>query len=662
MYMKLKLLILIGSITGLGILIACTQRQDDNRAAFFKEVITATQENHIESLPIDDQLSKKLFTHYLTQLDPNKVFFSQTDIDELQSFQLSIDDELKSGQFTFFEQSIQLLRQAVLKAEKYYKENIAGSFNLSLNESFETNASKIDYAKSDAALSLRWKKKLTKMLFDELLIVEQQDPALNKKLQMEKALIKVRQRADKIFTRYKNISEEDLWNRYINSYLKIHDFQSTYLSPSEKAAWDASYTRSYVGIGARLVIVNDYPEIKELVIGGPAWKSKQLVEGDVILEVTPNPNEEAVSTMGLKLSDVIELLVGDRLSEVSMLVRRQSGEIKSISIIRDQIAHDLAMSFVLHDEVQKRKIGLLRLPRFYTGNEGSAYHVLNEIERLKAKNIDGLIFDVRNNQGGSSGEAIDIIGLFLEQGVVMQTQSRALSDVDGIAQYDGELLVLTNTRSGSASELFSGTLQDYNRACIVGSTSTFGKGSMQRFFNMDNEQGAIKLTVGRFFTASGRSPQRVGIIPDITLPDDDLYVPSGERIHDNSLPPKDLPITTVSQSVHPLPDLTLIKKQSENRVAKNAPLQLAKEKAKQIKAEYDHTKVYLNYEDYKKNTLITDEKYQSIYSKINGFTVEPTATLQDSIALLRQEIWVKKILQDPYVYECYQVMNDLLAS
>ena len=285
-------------------------------------------------------------------------------------------------------------------------------------------------------------------------------------------------------------------HEYVNAYLKIHDVQTEFLSKIEKEKWEEDFTRTLVGVGANLQIVNEYPQITELTIGGPLWKSQKAEKGDVILEIKEE-NQASINVLGLSMKEVIQLLRGKIGTTVRLTLKKENASVEEVAIERDKIDLDRVMSFLLEDRLQKRKVGYIRLPRFYGGKEGCAAHVLEHLELLKANDIEGIVFDVRNNKGGASRQAIEVMGYFLKEGIVMQAQykgggERIFEDSDGVASYEGQLLVLTNSRSGSASELFAGTMQDYGRAVIVGGRATFGKGTIQRFVDLENTREESK--------------------------------------------------------------------------------------------------------------------------------------------------------------------------
>jgi len=675
---NMKPILLLCLLVTIGCATPFSPKYNQNDSLLLKEVTTAIQEQHLQPKAIDDQLSKEIYAYYLAQIDPNKEFLTQKDIALLKPYQNQLDEAFTNGTFDFLHQALKQLQKGILKAEKYSQIAIQNDLNFDLNEQLETNPEKLTFSSNKQALKERWHKKVKYMVLKQLWMNEKPSDAISFEAQKQQAINNVKRLLTSKFQKTKAIDQEDRLQEYLNAYLKVHDFQTEYLSKTQKKKWNEDFNRTLVGIGTRLEIINEYPQITELVVGGPAWKSQHIEKGDVILEIAQN-EQMPIETLGMSIEEVVRLLRGEIGSTVHLSLQKTNTTVEKISIVRNKVDLDPAMAFVLEDKLQKRKIGYIRLPRFYIGDEGSAAHILAHLRAFNANGIEGIVFDVRNNKGGSSREAIEMMGYFLEGGTVMQGKyrdgtHRVMEDTDNEAQYKGQLLVLTNSRSGSASELFAGTMQDYGRAVIVGGRATFGKGTIQRFVDLEstteegsNNFGEIKMTIGKFFTANGRSPQYKGIHPDIVLPDNDAFVESGERVYLHALPPTDLEITKVHQSIIPVLPLENLKKLHLQRFAQDKRLQWATKKAQQIKDLQDHTLVHLNYEGFKfqqKKTSTINETFKDTFGNIEGFKVSPlpSSTLaQDSTSILQNQRWIEMLERDSYVYECFWVINDMLG-
>ena len=647
-----------------------------NAELLLPKIVKAVQDRHFKPRLVNDEFSQDMFAYFIEQLDPQKEFLTQKDIVYLSKYKLTLDEAIKDNNFEFFNTAVSLLENGIAKAEKYSTQVLNDSPDFSKKEQLEINFSKLTYASDDKALKKRWQKKLKKYLLDQMYVEELNDASLNEKNLLANAKEKVGKLLAIKFEKLKSSKDNKHIETYANAFLKVNDYQSQYFSPKEKSAWEENFTRSFVGIGVRLETENAYPKIAETIIGGPAWKSNLLQTHDEILKIREQ-DKSSVDLMGKSIDEIVSLLKGERGTNVYLTIKNKDAQIKEVKLLRDKIEFDLAMSFLLETNQAKEKIGYIRLPRFYAGDPGSAAHVLAEIETLKANKVDGIIFDVRNNHGGSAGQCRDIIGYFLKDGIYMQTK-RSKGDVNQISnddpsvQYDGKLLVLTNSRSGSASELLSGTLQDYKRALIVGSESTYGKGSMQNFVDLNESEntnpklGEIKMSVGLFYTASGRSPQSTGIVPDIKLTDDSKYVPSGERAETFSMANDALPKTMVSQNINVVENIEQLRSNSELRISKNKKFQLADKKAKRVLALQESNLIDLDIASYKKqkeHQVSLEKEWKEIFSDNKDFKVsfDKTQFAQDSVSIINRERWINQIKCDPYIYECYQIMNDMLG-
>lgn len=672
--MKLK----ITSSVLLGLFLSCvaTHQHDPTDKILLTEIVKTVNDFHFQPRAIDDQLSEEIFTKYLAKLDPQKVFFTQDEIAQLQPFEHQIDDELKQANFDFFDRSIILLNQGIAKAEKLYQNIIAQSIDINTNEIWETDPIKLSYTTNDSNLEKRWQSKIKHSLLTALSVEEKLNPTLSLEEQKNNALKKVKKQYSNQFITEKGFDSTDRLQQYINTYLGLNDFQSYYLSTAQKEAWDDTMTRSFVGVGISYEVFDQYPKITNLTIGGPIWESKKIDVGDVILKIKTD-QASPIDLYGLPNAEVTQLLKGEKGSSVILSIKKATDQIMEVPIIRNEIKMELATSLILTSKTSDQKIGYLKLPRFYAGAEGSAAHILAELRQLKKNKVDGIIFDVRNNKGGRSRQATEILGYFLEKGIVMQSMRRdgdhnIVEDEDGRAFYKDELIVLVNSQSSSASELLSGTLQDYDRAVIVGGNATFGKGTMQNFFNLDTEidsvkyqLGDIKLTIGKFYSASGRSSQHRGIIPDINLPDDQSFVISGQRAHPNPFTNQELPIKPCLQTVNTNPNLDQVIVKSKERIEKNERFQLATKKAKMIQDQQENSTVNLDYLTFQKNAQkkqLQENSYQKIFNKIDDFQVNMSPedlSSTDSAFIEKQERLIKKLGGDPYLYECFWIMKDL---
>lgn len=661
-------------LLGLCLFLGFLHPQTDNPSPVMRQIVETVRLNHLTPREINDDLSKDLFQYYLDQIDPDKLFFTQKEINKLKSYELMLDDEWKNASLAFFDQSAELLKTCITDAEKSCHLALSEEMNLQQTETLETQSAKLEFAKDEDELRERWRQVVKKHVLEVLLALEAKYPNESFEINQKNAIARTAKLYSKEFENLKNREKNTLLESYMNAFLKVHDIQSEYLSREQKARWEAEFARAFFGIGVELKIADGYPKIDELVAGGPAWKSKQLERGDVITHITAADNL-AVEVGGLELNEVINLLKGEKGTAVQLTVKTTSNEIREISLIRDKIDMDMTMAFLLQYPLNEKNIAYIRLPRFYDGEEGCAAHILQAITRLNEAKAEGMILDLRDNQGGSAREAIKIMGYFLENGAVMQAEyqngnHRVFEDTDGVAQFEGKLVVLVNSSSASASELFSGTMQDYGRAIVVGSHATYGKGTIQRFFDLnenlrDDEfsYGEVKLTIGKFFTANGRTIQYKGIHPDIVLPAENQFIPSGERGFPYAFIVEDLPVTPVAQSVCTYSDIEKIKQLSMDRVSQDGRFQIISQRAEVVRDNNTNSVISLNYEKYKAakdKERVSAESVKNSFIETDGFAAIPQiANIQDTASVIRHETWKEKIQKDPYILECYRIMNDL---
>ena len=357
---------------------------------------------------------------------------------------------------------------------------------------------------------------------------------------------------------------------------------------------------SYEGIGARLMPEGELTKVTEVIPGGPAWKQKDLEANDFIIKVAQE-GEEAKDVRGWRQDDVIGLIRGKKGTKVILTVRKSDDTQKEITIVRDQVVLEegRAKSLLIRTEEEGAEVGYIRLPKFYFEQDnkpGCAEDIATEVQKLVGEGAQGIILDLRNNGGGSLSEVVDMSGLFIDEGPIVQVKSRqrkpyVLEDEDPAVQYQGPLIVLVNHFSASASEIIAAALQDYNRAIVVGGSSTFGKGTVQRFHELDRfivgnndlkPLGEVKITTQKFYRVNGGSTQLKGVVPDIILPSPYNYIDAGEKDLETPLGWSEIEPVDHNQHVMVLPDRELLAGASKKRVASNPKFQLIEERAHQL--------------------------------------------------------------------------------
>lgn len=682
------------------ILVAAYYPKVDNaqkEAALMHTILGISSRYHYEPKQIDDKFSEQAYEGYLEQIDYMKRFLTQEDIDQLKPYRKQLDDQALAGTFEFFNLSLGLLEKGLDKTQGYYRELLANPFDYSLDETVELDGDKKPYAKDDAALKDFWRKFLKNQVLSRLITnlnEQEKEGEEGEKKSFEELEQEARTEVlgiyDRFYERLDELEREDRLSQYLNSFTTIFDPHTNFFKPFDKQQFDIRFSGKLEGIGARLQTDGEHTKVSSIVVGGPAWKQKELKEDDIILKVAQG-DEEPVDITGKKLDDVVQLVRGDKGTEVRLTVKKEDGSVKVIPIIREVVIIDeqFAKSLILDGAKDGEKIGYISLPGFYAdfsnrGGRFSSEDVAVEIEKLKAENVDGIILDLRFNGGGSLREVEKMTGFFIEKGPVVQVKARGRKpevsyDSDPRVQYDGPLVVMVNSFSASASEILAAALQDYGRAVIVGSKSTHGKGTVQRFFDLDRliegnsdikPLGQIKLTIQNYYRINGGSVQLKGVTPDVILPDNYHYLKTGEKEEENALAWSEIPSTNYGQSVVNLNNMEFVRANSAERVERSPIFKKVLENAKRLKKQRDQTSYPLNLEDYKAFQKDVEEeaaKYSEIFKEVvnagisNLPTDLPTFDMDES-KKARNEDWIKTVSKDIYIKETLNVMHDLIKS
>ncbi len=519
---------------------------------------------HYSPKAIDDAFSKKLFTAYIKALDPDKTLFLQSDITGFKKFETSLDDEINGATIQFVPAVSAVYTKRLEEIISLYKEILKTPFDFSAKDSVLLENEKQDFASSAAARKDRWKKQLSYAVLERYAdYIEQREKNKGQKDWLAKpdstlertAREIVLKATNKRFDRIqKTFTEDQRFTTFINSIMGIMDPHTDYFPPVEKRSFDEGMSGRFYGIGAQLGEGENGIKIASVQPGGAAWKSREIEANDVILKVAQG-SAEPVDVAGYATEDAVKIIRGNKGSEVRLTIKKINGTIKVVALIREEIVLDetFARSAIVTEGTDK--IGYIYLPEFYAdyerenGNRCSE-DIAKEIIKFKAENVKGIVIDLRNNGGGSLYEVIQMVGLFINQGPVVQVRDRegkstVLSDRQSGTLYDGPLAVMVNEFSASASEIFAGAIQDYKRGVIIGSTSTYGKGTVQRSVPFGNptdptsgrtDMGAVKLTFQMFYRVNGASTQLRGVESDIVLPDSYEYLKMREKDNEFALP------------------------------------------------------------------------------------------------------------------------------
>ena len=498
----------------------------EKEALIVQTLISGLANLHYNPKTIDDKFSKDVYKVYIDQLDGSRRFLTQEDIDQIKKYELLIDDETNNGSYQLFDISTALVEKALTKTQGYYHEILAQPFDFTKDENIELDGEKRGFAKNDSELRDYWKRMLKYEILNKIVDKQEaQDKETDKtKAKKTSAELEIDARKDVLKTFddwYKRMAKQkrmDKLSDYLNCITTVYDPHTGYFEPKDKEKFDQEMSGSFEGIGARLQADGDYIKVSEVMPGGPAWQQKELEADDVIQKVAQAANEP-VDIAGMDMDDVVKMIKGKKDTEVRLTVKKKDGKMKVVKIIRDKVVMEetFAKSLIMNTKDGKEKIGYIKLPRFYADFENAngsscAKDIATEIEKLKKDNVKGIVLDLRNNGGGSLRDVVTMSGLFIKDGPIVQVKGRdiqpdILRDYDSKVQFDKPLIVLVNQGSASASEILAAALQDYGRAVIVGAKGTYGKGTVQRFFDLDRAVtgsndlkplGEVKLTIQKF--------------------------------------------------------------------------------------------------------------------------------------------------------------------
>lgn len=583
---------------------------------------------HFSHVPFDDVLSEKAFALYLRQLDPRKRFLLKSDADELAAFADHIDDELRRGRIVLPDAGMQILNERIRQVRTMLGPIMDTGFNPERKDYIESDPKKIVWAKNRDELRDRWRRVLKLQALDEYLNAVEKEKKKNDKIKADKktsitaskewktALTTVRERNLHYLDRLLKESRQDHYNRYIDAVARAFDPHTNYLPPTSKEDFDIHMSGSLEGIGALLREDDGHIKVVRIIPGSAAERQGQLQAEDTIISVAEKGGK-AIDINDMRIREAVSYIRGPKGTEVILTVRKPDGVKQVIPIVRDvvKIEETYVKSTTLtghHGE----KVGFIKIPSFYrdfnaSQDAGPGRNVTDDtrhaLVELKKKGISGLILDLRNDGGGALTDAVDISGLFLPGGPVVQVKNsqgmiRVLDDDDDNVVYDGPLIVLVNQFSASASEILAAALQDYKRAIIIGGEHTHGKGTVQALIDLNrnlpllhlkkyDDLGALKLTIQKFYRITGGSTQYKGVEPDVVAPSMLDYLKTGEKYMDNSLS------WDTVQKVNYQPwqgfvfNVAGAKKMAAGWITNNKKFQEIKELAEKAKQRRDRTKV-----------------------------------------------------------------------
>lgn len=691
---------------------------DPEKDRLLLELLTfVIEKGHYDPAIVDDNFSKGVYKEYIQALDPSKRFFLQSDIDEFSKYELEIDDQILNKDLTFFDLTYNRLMTRMEESKKLYKTILESPNDFSIDESFNTDYDKMAYPKNKTELIERWRKQMKlsalssiterlkmqdnkskgtdstivskpKELSAELGMDAGSKPSKKEKIKTFQELevesrVNIGKSLDESFGFIKELTRDDWFTVYINSIMSRFDPHTSYFAPEEKERFDVSMSGKLEGIGARLQKKNDFTEISELISGGPAWRARQLEAGDLILKVAQG-NAEPVDVVGMRLDDVVKKIKGPKGTIVRLTVKKVDGTIKTISIIRDVV--EIEETYAKSSIVEKNgvKYGVIYLPKFYIDFENrdgrdAGKDIALEVERLKQAKVNGIVLDVRDDGGGSLSTVVDIAGLFIQEGPIVQVKSSGkkkeiLYDTNPKIAWDGPLVIMVNSFSASASEILAAAIQDYKRGIIIGSKQTYGKGTVQNVIDLNQfvrnssvgDLGALKATTQKFYRINGGSTQLEGVSSDIVMPDRYAYLKMGERDVENAMPWDKIDAAPYSLWKNSQNFASVIAN-SKKRIAENPQFKLIEENAKWIDSKSNENDYNLNIDKFKavqNHVETTAKKFKPIYDYKNNlkFTSLPHELeeyLKDPTLKEKRERWHESLAKDVYVEEALNILDDL---
>jgi len=707
---------------------------DPNKDKLLIQLITyVLDQGHFNPKDINDDFSQHVFNNYLNQLDPFKRYFYESDIKEFSAYQDKLDDQIKAYDISFFNLTHERLLKRHEESKAIYNEVLSEPFDFNILEDFSTDYKDLKYVNSKKQMKERWRQQLkfsTIANYDDL-ISQQENSISNKQIKeagevnkydstiegvdgnvndfqkpteinekkestLEKkslAELEIEAREatlkslNELYDFIDDRQRQDYFSAYINAIVEEFDPHTFYFAPEEKDRFDVAMSGNFEGIGARLQKKMDAITITEIISGGPAWRQNELEVGDQILKVKQDNDEPAVNIVGMRLDDAVKLIKGPKGTGVILTLKKVNGTIEDLRITRDVV--ELEETYAKSSTVIKdgKTFGVINLPKFYVDFEdynkrNAASDLRLEIERLKEQDMEGLVLDLRNNGGGSLQTVVDMGGLFIKEGPIVQVKTageekEVLADKDKSIVWDGPLVILVNELSASASEILAAAMQDYKRAIVIGSKQTYGKGTVQNVLdlnrmvrnNTNGDMGALKFTTQKFYRINGGSTQLEGVKSDVVVPDRYSYINVGEKDQENPL--KWDKIEAVPYNVFEnYYDYDSTIQKSKNRMANNEQLQLIDQNAQWVKKIRDKEAYPLNYEEYKAQIELNEEEAKR-FEKMSDYKTNLTFSslpyenklmVADSVLKQKRERWHESLSQDVYIEEAINVLHDLKMS
>ena len=679
------------------------QNDDEKMQTIMVSVKNTLSYLHYNPKPINDAYSQDVYDKYFESVDASKRYFLQSDMDEFKKHNTKLDDYLNNGNLIFYKLTIDRLYQRVDEIDKMTQDILSKPISLEENDELILEPKKRTNPADAKQQREEWKKYIKYNILQEIETLsskeeaqkKKKDSVVNNKLQdtiksapisMDQTRIKataeVKDLITDSFRRFKKRKKMDWFSVYMNAYTEVFDPHTNYFSPQNKEEFDMNFTGKVIGIGAIIQEKRGFLYLGALTIGAPAWKSKQLTEGDKILKVKSKPKEEAVNVVGMLSDEAVRLIRGEKGTPVTLTVEKKDKSIKEVTMIREEVAiEDTFARSITVNASNGKKYGFIYLPSFNVDFENpkgrnASDDIKAELIKLKKENVEGIILDLRSNGGGSLTEVGDIMGLFMNAGPYVQVKDsrgkiQVLDNKSNEPIWTGPLVVMQNELSASASEILAGAFQDYGRAVVIGSPSSFGKGTVQtfvelnRFLNTNDDFGALKLTIQKFYRVTGESTQRKGVESDLKMKDFFSYAEVGERFDQFALPWDKIETTSYKK----LTGLNIPQLQAEldKQLAGNSNYRMLQESAEWKEALDKEETITLNQAKFNalmKTRKAQIEKFKGLEKFNNGlkFTLHPDEAeriKKDEVFAKKTENWRKNLERDFYLDETVDVLSKI---
>ena len=663
-----------------------------DKAQFLTQLVAyMLGQRHYSPKAIDDSLSTAVFDEYLNTLDFGKRYLTRADSALLERYRYDVDDQILAGDTAFFHSATSIFKERMNMVSEALDSLMARPMDFSVRESLCLDDSV--YARDMTQVMDRWRKYLKYNVLTRLYAEEKseadkaaKDSAYTRKSTAEleaKAREAVLKNYRDYFKRIVELDNEDWFSMYLNALTMYFDPHTQYMAPREEKAFNTSISGQLEGIGAVLQQKDGYISITSIVPGSPAAKSGRIAVGDQILEVAQG-NDEYVSIVGMRLDDAVDLIRGKKGSTVRLKIQKADGDIQQIPLVREVV--EIEDTFVRSAIVEKdgRKYGVIYVPKFYVNFENrdgreSSEDLAVELERLKAENIEGIVLDLRDNTGGALTGAVKMGGLFIPQGPIVQIktregQTRVLPDTDPSVAWDGPLVVLTNGGSASASEIFAGAMKDYNRAILVGSKQTFGKGTVQNVVELEDmvrsklfkegTLGALRLTIEKFYRINGAGNQLHGVRPDVEIPDVFSVLDLGEENEKHAMPWDSIPAARYTPREN---DFEPVIRRARERIAADPYFKQVRENIEWLKTRKENREIPLSMEEFRAQDRQYREEAKR-FEAIDRFrssleylspAYEVSLTAADTTLAAKRKTWHDDLRKDATMEQAVEILADM---